>query len=565
MDGQVTITESHTPWPAVVAIAVAVAAVYWFIDTRSTLWDRDEPRFARATVEMVESDNYLYPTFNGQLRPDKPIVIYWLMSVPVRVLGPTSLACRFFSGVGIAVTCMLTFLLGRRFLGVRAGLWSMVILASTLMVMVIGTAATSDAILLPAMVAVVVLFARGIVSASLWPYGMLMGLAFGMGLLAKGPVALLPVLVVGATLGLCRKSGIRAGAQLGQLAVGMGAGVLIFLAWAIPANSATGGEFLRLGIGHHVLARSARPLEHHGGSFLLHLPYYLPVIVAGFFPWTLHLPGAVSAVLGRRVGATHFRELFLAWVISIVVIMTLVATKLPHYILFTWPAMALAVAGTLIAAERGALADRDRRWLRGGVWFFGPVAGGAAVGLIAAPFSLHLPGAILSFWMAAAVLLAMSALAIRQQLQDRPPASAVTILVGMLVLLLPVMLGIMPALERVKVSPALAGVIRDRTSPDVPVAAFRFREPSLNFYVGRRIESLASEEAMVQWAGQPGAGVLIIPRENLAEIERRRGSLGLQEIASKQGLNYSKGDRLEVAAMLRHGETSGQRQESPGE
>ena len=105
-------------------IAVVVACVYWFIDTRSTLWDRDEPRFARATVEMVESGNYLYPTFNGHLRPDKPILIYWLMSVPIRVLGPTSLACRFFAAIGIAITCVFTFLLGRRFLDVRAGLWS---------------------------------------------------------------------------------------------------------------------------------------------------------------------------------------------------------------------------------------------------------------------------------------------------------------------------------------------------------------------------------------------------------------------------------------------------------
>ena len=122
-------------------------------------------------------------------------------------------------------------------------------------------------------------------------------------------------------------------------------GALLFIVWAIPANNATDGEFLRLGIGHHVLARAAKPLESHGGRFLLNLLYYLPVIIVGFFPWTLHLPGSISAVLNRRVGAVHFRELFLAWVVSIVVIMTLVATKLPHYILFTWPALAVWIAG----------------------------------------------------------------------------------------------------------------------------------------------------------------------------------------------------------------------------
>jgi 4-amino-4-deoxy-L-arabinose transferase-like glycosyltransferase len=564
MDGQEKMMESRTPWPAVVLIALTVMGGYWFIDTRSTLWDRDEPRFSRATAEMVESGNYLYPTFNGRLRPDKPILIYWLMSVPMRVLGPTSLACRFFSAVGIAVTCVLTFLIGRRFLDARAGLWSMVILASTLMVMVIGTAATSDGILLPTMVAVVTLFARGIASAPPRFCGALMGLAFGLGLLAKGPVALLPVPVIGAMLWLSRRDEIRVGPLLRQLAVGLGVGVLIFITWAVPANSATGGEFLRLGIGHHVLARSARPLEHHGGSFLLHLPYYLPVIVAGFFPWTLHLPGAVSAVLGRRVGRPHFRELLLAWVVSIIVVMTLVATKLPHYILFTWPAMALAVAGTLLAAEHGTLADADRRWLRGGVWFFGPVAGGAAVGLLATPFLLHLPGAAPSFWAAAAILLAMSILAIRQQLRDHPQASAVTVLVGMVVLLLPVMLGVMPALERVKVSPDLADAIRQRTSSDVPVSTLKYREPSLNFYIGRQIDSLDSEEAVVKWAAQPGAGVLVIPKNILAKIEQHHGPLGLQEITSKQGLNYSKGTILEIAALLRSGNTP-DRRAIPGE
>jgi 4-amino-4-deoxy-L-arabinose transferase-like glycosyltransferase len=553
MEGPMQIGASRAPWGLIVTIALAVACVYWFIDSRSTLWDRDEPRFSRATVEMVDSGNYLYPTFNGRLRPDKPILIYWLMSVPVRLLGPTSLACRFFSTVGVAVTCVLTFLLGRRFLGVKGALWSMAVLSSTLLVIVEGTAATADGILLPAMVAVMVLFASALTAGLRWYHVGAMGLAFGLGLLAKGPVALLPIPVLVVMLWLTRKNDFRIGACLGQLGGATVVGALLFVAWAIPANNATQGEFLRLGIGHHVLARTARPLEHHGGDFLLHLPYYLPVLVAGFFPWTLHLPGAISAVLGRRVGAVPFRELFLAWVVSIVVIMTLVATKLPHYILFTWPAMALAVGG-ILAAPPDALVDRDRRWLRGGIYFHGPVAGGMVIGLIAAPLWLHLPGAIVAFWTSAAVLLLVSAVAMRQQLQNRPQASAATLLLGLLVLQLPLMLGVMPVLEGLKISPALARAVRQQTGPEVPVATFGYGEPSLNFYVGRPIEPLAGPQAVAQWARQPQAGVLIVPRTILAEIEQQHGSLGLREIASKAGLNYAKGKTFEVAALLRRGD-----------
>jgi 4-amino-4-deoxy-L-arabinose transferase-like glycosyltransferase len=330
-------------------------------------------------------------------------------------------------------------------------------------------------------------------------------------------------------------------------------GALLFVAWAVPANDATGGEFLRLGIGHHVLARTARPLEGHGGRFLLYLPYYPLVIIGCFFPWTLHLPGSISAVLRRRVGGVHFRGLCLAWVISVVVIMTFVATKLLHYILFTWPALALAVGGTLAAASQGKLADVDRNWLRGGIYFFGPVAVGLVGALLVAPFWFNLPWAIVPSGITALVLAVVSVLAMHQQLRDRPQASAITLLLGMAILLLVVTLCLMPAVERTKVAPVLARAVKEQTGSDVPVAAFGYREPTLNFYVGRRIESLADQEAVARWAGQPQPGVLIISKEAWAEVERRHGSLGLTEIASKRGLNYSKGKTLEVAALLRGG------------
>ncbi len=553
MEGLVETKDSCTPWMTVAGICLMVAGVYWLIDSRSTLWDRDEPRFSRATAEMIESGNYLYPTFNGQLRPDKPILIYWLMSVPMRVLGPTSLACRFFSSVGIAITCLFTFLLARRFLDSKAGLWAMAVLSSTLLVIVEGTAATADGILLPCMVAVMVVFACTVESAWRWYHVAAMGLALGLGLLAKGPVALLPVVVILVTLWLIRKRIVRITPHVGPVGGAVVMGMLLFVAWAIPANSATGGEFLRLGVGHHVLARAAKPLESHGGRFLWYLPYYLPIIIAGFFPWTLHLPGSISAVLRGRVGGVHFRALFLAWVVSIVVIMTLVATKLPHYILFTWPALALAVGGTLAAAARGRLADVDRNWLRGGIYFFGPVALGVVVALFVVPVWLRLPGAIVPFWAAAFVLLVVSVLAMRQQLQDRPQASAVTLLAGMLVLLVPVTLGVLPALEKTKVSPALAQAITQRTDREVPVATYGYGEPTLNFYLGRRIEPLLSEAVVAQWAQQPQPGVLVITKPILDEIERRNGPLGLAEIVSKEGLNYAKGKTLEVVALLREG------------
>jgi hypothetical protein len=83
------------------------------------------------------------------------------------------------------------------------------------------------------------------------------------------------------------------------------------------------------------------------------------------------------------------------------------------------------------------------------------------------------------------------------------------------------------------------------------VATFKYGEPTLNFYVGRRIEPLAGEAAVVEWARQPEPGVLIVPKDILAAIEERNGPLLLRQIGLQKGMNYSKGKPLEVVAVQR--------------
>src|SRR5690349_25144496 len=86
------------------ACALAIFCFATWLTTRSTLWDRDEPRFEQAAVEMASSGQWLYPTFNGELRPDKPILIYWLMALPVRWLGASEWAVRAWSPLALAAS-----------------------------------------------------------------------------------------------------------------------------------------------------------------------------------------------------------------------------------------------------------------------------------------------------------------------------------------------------------------------------------------------------------------------------------------------------------------------------
>jgi 4-amino-4-deoxy-L-arabinose transferase-like glycosyltransferase len=543
---------SEREWVVVAAGLLVILGSYLLLGSRTTLWDRDEPRFARAAVEMLDSGNYMAITFNGETWPDKPVLTYWLMALAIRVLGPTELACRLFGILGTAVTCGVTFGIGRRLLGRQAGLWAMVILASTLQMLVIGAAATSDAILLPFTIGAMAVFA-GTRQGGIRPaHAIGIGLLTGLAMLVKGPMGLMPALAILTVLLLERKEPTVRPASFALIAASVVIGGVIFCAWAVPASAATEGEFLRVFIGRHVIGRALRPMEHHGGNFLLYLPYYIPVVIGGFFPWTLHLPGALSALARGRIGGQSGRRLFLGWILPPFVAMSLAATKLPHYIVFIWPALALVVGGAIGAARAGVLTPRDRDWLRGGVWFFGPVAGAIGLGLMIGPWFVAVPG--LRGWGAVGglVVLAMAVLAIREHLADRVQRSAVILIVGMAAFQVPLQAGVLPALEQVKISPALARAVNTRTGPDVPVSAYKYGEPTLNFYLGRTIEYLNSPEGVLEWTVRPGPGILVIPRDRLDQIREELGQLPVEELSAVKGFNYSKGKYVEMLVLLRN-------------
>jgi 4-amino-4-deoxy-L-arabinose transferase-like glycosyltransferase len=540
--------------------ALLIFCLYLLIASRSTLWDRDEPRYASVTVEMVRSGNYLVPTLEGKAWPDKPVLLYWLMSIPVRLFGPSELACRFWAAVGSAITCILTYTIGKRLFSQRAALWAIAFLSSSLLFIFVGTAALADGIVLPFIVATIVVF----VSASDSKFGiariLLMGLFLGLGMLAKGPIGLLPVFVMTPVIWLNKKERSDNLKTFLKVCLAAFLGCLIFLLWAIPANISAGGDFLQVFFGKHVLGRALRPMEHHGGNWLIFLPYYIPVIIVGFFPFVLHLPGALSACLGGRVGNRQTKILLISWVLSIFLLMSLAATKLPHYILFIWPALALMVAGTIEASQTGHLAERDKKWLRGGVWFFGPLAFVLAAACIAGPFilqtqtSLHIPPLNWSGPLCGLILIIMAASAICLQLKEQFLESSKILLAGIAVFLIPFLLGVLPGLEQIKLSPTIAKIVRDKTAPDLPLYTYKFNEPSLSFYIGRPIQQLAGPQEVADWALQKQNGTLIIPKNLLDEISAKFGSAEggpIVQIGSKKGINYSKGKPVEIVVVVK--------------
>lgn len=538
-------------------MALLVFMVYLALTSASSLWDRDEPRFSRATVEMVESGNYLYPTFNDQLRPDKPILIYWLMSIPVRLLGVSELSCRMVAPIATLLTALMTFWLARRLYGQTTAVWAGLILMLTPLLTVSGTAATTDALLLACITGAILSFMLSWLEGfRLW-HSILLLVALTGALLTKGPVGLaVPLLVIASIMIFVRNGKLQPWRYVGWLIFAASASIILFLSWGLQANAATNGEFFRLGIGKHVVSRSMTAMESHGGKSFLYYFYYVPVVLLTFFPWILYLPRIFSrpaSLASPDIG--HWRLLF-CWALPVIILMSVVATKLPHYILPAWPALAMAAAVGLLRAERDKYTGNASIMARIGFWVFLAIGSVLGLGLIVAPwvlaktplYGIRVPATIMG-----AVFLAMIGFVWRYYRHAQHRYAASILMAGMLLILLSASLFLLPAIERYKLSPILAKVIQDSSSPEIPVTTCGYGEPSLNFYLGRCPIMTVEGPDLPKWAATPGPGILVATESRLKPHIKEFKSRKIETLDIVTGFNYSRGQQVQIYILSKSG------------
>ena len=306
------------------------------------LIDRDEPRFAEASREMRQSGDFLLPRLNGEYRFDKPPLIYWCQVLAYDILGENDFAARLPSAIFAALTAVTTLIYSSRIFGPRIGLWSGILFATSLQVFIHSRAAVAD-------MPLVFFFLTATWAdwerlrkpdSAFWRWTFYLSL--GLGFLAKGPVALLPVFFA-PIQSFLNHSPYRF--RFRSAIVGVLAVLVVIGLWGVPALIATHGEYLKIGIGRHVFLRSLQPMESHGlagiWGYMLFLPYYLVVTFFSFFPWCLFLPGCVKRLWAHREPDENY---LLGPILIVFLVFTLIQTKLPHYVLPAYPMLAMLTA-----------------------------------------------------------------------------------------------------------------------------------------------------------------------------------------------------------------------------
>jgi len=545
-----------SPW-LLVAAALVVAA-----STR--LFDRDETNYARTAVEMLHSGDWLVPQVNGQTFAHKPPMTYWLMASVMRVLGEGEFAARLISVVALLATGLLTGLVARRLLDREVGRWATAMFMGAALPFILGSSAMLDMVLLFFITLGAWAFVEQVARPSSWWWAWIpMTISMGGSMLTKfplGPAVLLPMFLVAVILG---RREVWAGWRpfLGTIVATL-LGLAIFLAWAIPANRATGGEMAQTGLMVHVIGRALRPMEGHGGSgplgYLLTLPVYVPIVIAGLFPWIIHLPAGASALVRRHLGSVRGRAVLWGWIVPPFVMFSLAATKLPHYILPVFPPLAILAAAALAAYREGRLSAKDRDWLRGGAFFHGTVAILAAAAIAAAGVVAGGAAAIASASIAAVLVGGVGLLAAAWQLRERIASVNALLLASTPVLIVvAVVMGVGPLDRLIKPGPEIAAILRPRLADATAVHVHGYREPGLYYYLDRPVENpildLPKDPAEVAaWAKEPSTAFLVTTTDHLAALEESAGDLGLVEVGSVPMIHINKdGRRMRILVLER--------------
>jgi dolichol-phosphate mannosyltransferase len=322
------------------AILVFCAGLLFFARLGCPLQEPEESRYAEIPRQMLNSGNWIVPVLHGEPYYDKPPLLYWMVMTSYRVFGVADWSARLISASAAFLTVLVTYLWGRRVVGSFPAFLGAAVLCLSARYVYLGRLLTMNSLLC---LCVVTALAAGHSALHgrkfLWRWWVVSALACGMGLLAKGPVALVLVLVPFLAIRTLDHRTAKPGwaGWFAYVLVSIGVAAPWYIALAVQEPG-----FLGYFIWKHNLIRYVAPFDHAKPVW-----YYLGDILLGMLPWSLLLPSFLR-YLFRRVGAGQPPRpaglgLIVISALWSFVFYSLAGSKRAGYILPAMPPLALAL------------------------------------------------------------------------------------------------------------------------------------------------------------------------------------------------------------------------------
>jgi 4-amino-4-deoxy-L-arabinose transferase-like glycosyltransferase len=509
--------------------------------------DRDESRFAEASREMLASGNWVDIRFHGEARNKKPIGIYWLQAASSAVLGEAPRTAiwtyRVPSLLGALAAVFLLFWALRPVVGTDTAFYAGAFLGTSVLLMAEAHIAKTDAVLLASIMGAQSVLLHAYLGArkgrpaprlavTLAGWG-----AFAIGVLVKGPVILF--VCAGTALGISLWD--RQGYWLARLRPlsGIALALIIILPWAVAIGIATHGQFYTDALGGDFASKLAGGQESHGQP----PGYYLALASLTFWPGTLLLlPGIFYGVRKRAEPLPRF---LLVWAGLVWIVFELTPTKLPHYILPAYPALA-ALAALWLTNARAAREQWPRIIQLVSIVLFALAGLALAVFIAIAP---ALYGAGSPWWLYGLAALGAAGIAASTAwaLRERWRTAVVAALASALVLYGTLGWAVAPRLDDLWLSPRMAEAILQNSKPGDPQPlVVGYGEPSLVFLLQGRVRFETGSESGLA-AARDGGLAFIESREEKGFLEAVESSnANAEPIDRISGLNYSRGQKTQM-------------------
>lgn len=342
---------TRSQWVLIITLALA-AAPYFLRLGASSLWDSNEAFYAETPREMIESHDYINPTFNYRVRLNKPPLSYWIVTPFYQVLGVSEASERLPIVLGAMIMIATAYALGRLLFSIEAGLLGAIGLAAAPRFLMFSRRIMIDVYLAMFMSLALLMFVlaeRRLERRRL--YLILMYASIGLGVMTKGPVAAaLPAVAFVVYLAAHRDLKKLRGMMIPTGFIIVAA---IVLPWYVAIYYQNGWTHIRTFILQDNLSRYTQAGWGPRRGFF----FYIPALCGDFFPWSFFLI-PLAWFGARRLWSLKTDEhglssnsrgaaLLAIWIVVIVTFFSFSRSKEDLYILPVYPAAAALVGGLL--------------------------------------------------------------------------------------------------------------------------------------------------------------------------------------------------------------------------
>ncbi len=445
-----------------------------------TLFDVDEAVFSTATKEMVESGDWITPTYNGDIRYDKPIFFYWLMALSYKAFGINEFGARFPSAVaGFLLALSLFFFVGRTCNETRA-FHAVIAISLSAYFLVYSRSAVTDMVMSLFITLSLFSFYLSVSQSRRFIYGFYFFSALAF--LTKGLIGIVFPFGI-AALYLLISGGFRELVKIFDLKA-----ALLFLVVSVPWYAAqfaiNGDDFFQQFFMKHHFKRYTDVISGHKGPFY----YYIITLAIGISPWIVFLPSGIMKAVKERAGLSLFS---IIWFGAVFIFFSFSTTKLPNYILSALPPVAI-----LIAAGMSDMRVRPQR----AAWLV--IAAGA---LLAAIGVLFLPPILVNnditetdwtMWVAG-ILVMMSGVGFYSVRLSKP---LYTPLACVMFILLTVLLTSALPIANQHMQGALyrfSVYARETAQRDEKIISYGINNPSIVFYSDHKVANIRGRDSLM--------------------------------------------------------------------